>query len=100
MSKAHVDVVLNEPIGTINPNIYGHFMEHLGACIYDGAWVGEDSPIPNTRGFRNDVVAALKQLKATSSYPSRSAQSTPTFTAISWSILGRASTMLHEMAVN
>ena len=37
--------------------------EHLGHCIYDGIWVGEDSPIPNTRGIRNDVVAALKQLK-------------------------------------
>jgi alpha-N-arabinofuranosidase len=64
MSKAHLDVVLSEPIGTINPNIYGHFMEHLGACIYDGAWVGEGSSIPNTRGFRNDVIEALKQLRA------------------------------------
>ena len=64
MSKAHLDVVLTDTIGTINPNIYGHFMEHLGACVYEGAWVGEDSPIPNTRGFRNDVIAALKQIKA------------------------------------
>ena len=64
MSKAHVDLVISEPIGTINPNIYGHFMEHLGACIYDGCWVGEDSPIPNTRGFRNDVIDALKKIKA------------------------------------
>jgi len=46
----------------INRNIYGHFSEHLGRCIYEGFWVGEDSPIPNTRGIRNDVVAALKQL--------------------------------------
>ena len=49
-----------DPIGTINPNIYGHFAEHLGRCIYDGIWVGEDSPIPNTDGFRNDVIAALR----------------------------------------
>ncbi|MGG1633143.1 alpha-N-arabinofuranosidase [Paenibacillus sp. FSL K6-3182] len=49
--------------GTINRNIYGHFSEHLGRCIYEGIWVGEDSPIPNTNGIRNDVVAALKQLK-------------------------------------
>ena len=44
---------------TIHRNIYGHFAEHLGRCIYEGIWVGEDSPIPNTRGIRNDVVAAL-----------------------------------------
>ena len=48
---------------TINRNIYGHFSEHLGRCIYEGIWVGEDSSIPNTRGIRNDVVAALKQIK-------------------------------------
>ena len=48
---------------TINRNIYGHFSEHLGRCIYEGIWVGEDSPIPNTRGIRNDVVAALRKIK-------------------------------------
>lgn len=48
--------------GTINRNIYGHFAEHLGRCIYEGMWVGEDSPIPNTKGLRNDVTAALKAL--------------------------------------
>ncbi len=48
---------------TINKNIYGHFSEHLGRCIYEGYWVGEDSPIPNTRGIRNDVVDALKKIK-------------------------------------
>jgi alpha-N-arabinofuranosidase len=48
---------------TINKNIYGHFSEHLGRCIYDGFWVGEDSKIPNTRGIRNDVVEALKRIK-------------------------------------
>ena len=48
---------------TINRNIYGHFSEHLGRCIYDGLWVGEDSEIPNTRGIRNDMVEALKRIK-------------------------------------
>ena len=48
---------------TINKNIYGHFSEHLGRCVYEGYWVGEDSPIPNTRGIRNDVVEALKKIK-------------------------------------
>lgn len=47
----------------INKNIYGHFAEHLGRCIYEGLWVGENSPIPNTKGYRNDVVAALKNLQ-------------------------------------
>jgi len=56
-------VVKADPPGpVINRNIYGHFAEHLGRCIYEGIWVGEDSPIPNTRGIRNDVVAALKKL--------------------------------------
>ncbi|TXC90545.1 alpha-N-arabinofuranosidase [Metabacillus litoralis] len=57
-------VVINTDInkGTINRNIYGHFAEHLGRCIYEGIWVGEDSPIPNTKGIRNDVLAALKQI--------------------------------------
>ena len=47
---------------TINRDIYGHFAEHLGRLIYEGLWVGEDSKIPNTRGLRNDIVAALKEL--------------------------------------
>ncbi len=47
----------------INKNIYGHFSEHLGSCIYEGYWVGEDSKIPNTNGIRNDVVEALKKIK-------------------------------------
>lgn len=47
----------------IDRNIFGQFAEHLGHGIYDGIWVGQDSRIPNTRGIRNDVVAALKELK-------------------------------------
>lgn len=46
----------------ISRHIYGHFAEHLGGCIYEGIWVGEDSPIPNTNGIRNDVTNALKKL--------------------------------------
>jgi len=61
--SAKIRIYLNEQIGRINPNIYGHFAEHLGTCIYEGIWVGEDSPIPNTGGIRNDVVAALKRMK-------------------------------------
>jgi alpha-N-arabinofuranosidase len=52
----------DQPGPVINRNIYGQFAEHLGHCIYGGIWVGENSPIPNTRGIRNDVVAALREL--------------------------------------
>jgi alpha-N-arabinofuranosidase len=48
---------------TISRNLYGHFSEHLGRCVYEGIWVGENSSIPNTRGIRNDVVTALKKIK-------------------------------------
>jgi alpha-N-arabinofuranosidase len=54
---------VDQPGPVINRNIYGHFSEHLGHCIYEGIWVGENSPIPNTRGIRNDTVAALKAIK-------------------------------------
>ncbi|WP_309119676.1 alpha-N-arabinofuranosidase [Paenibacillus sp.] len=53
----------DRPRGTIDRNIYGHFSEHLGRCIYEGLWVGEDSPIPNTNGIRNDVLDALRRMK-------------------------------------
>lgn len=48
--------------GKISKHIYGHFSEHLGRCIYEGLWVGEDSSIPNTDGIRNDVLEALQEL--------------------------------------
>ncbi len=48
---------------TVPPEIYGQFAEHLGTCIYGGVWVGPDSDIPNTRGYRNDVLGALRDLK-------------------------------------
>ena len=48
---------------TIAPEIYGHFSEHLGRCIYEGLYVGEDSDIPNVNGMRTDVVEALKEMK-------------------------------------
>lgn len=51
------------PEEVIMPEIYGQFAEHLGACIYGGLWVGPESPIPNTQGYRNDVLQALRDLK-------------------------------------
>ena len=47
---------------TINPDIYGHFAEHLGSCIYGGFWVGKNSDIPNIHGFNKAVVEAFKNL--------------------------------------
>ena len=49
--------------GAINKNIYGHFSEHLGRCIYQGLFVGKDSSIPNVNGMRADVVEALRNIK-------------------------------------
>jgi len=62
-SPVNVDVRVDEPGARIDRHIFGQFSEHLGRGIYGGIWVGEDSPIPNTRGFRNDVIAALRELK-------------------------------------
>ena len=53
----------NKKLGKINDDIYGHFAEHLGRCIYEGLYVGEDSDIPNVNGMRTDVVEALKDMK-------------------------------------
>ena len=62
-AAAKVIIHADQAKDTISRNIYGQFSEHLGHCVYQGLWVGEDSPIPNTRGIRNDVVAALKRIK-------------------------------------
>ncbi len=61
--KVELSVDLSQPGPTISRYIFGQFAEHLGHGIYDGIWVGPDSKIPNTRGIRNDVVAALKAIK-------------------------------------
>ncbi len=52
----------NQKLSKISKDIYGHFSEHLGRCIYEGMYVGEDSPIPNVNGMRKDVVDALKDM--------------------------------------
>jgi alpha-L-arabinofuranosidase len=60
--RATLTVHADRPQAVIAPEIYGQFAEHLGRGMYGGLWVGPNSPIPNTRGFRNDVVTALKAL--------------------------------------
>jgi alpha-N-arabinofuranosidase len=58
-----LSVDASRPGAKIDRNLFGQFAEHLGTGIYEGVWVGRDSAIPNTRGIRNDVVAALKAIK-------------------------------------
>ncbi|MGK9368727.1 alpha-N-arabinofuranosidase [Melioribacter sp. Ez-97] len=64
--NAQNKIVINADLGKykIDKNIYGHFSEHLGRCIYDGFYVGDTNKIiPNTRGIRNDIVKALRKMK-------------------------------------
>lgn len=63
-AEANVEVLLDEPIATISPAIYGHFTEHLGGVIYDGVWVGEGSKIPNVDGIRKELVDRLRAIHA------------------------------------
>jgi len=62
-AESRIEVLVNEPIGKISPEIYSHFIEHLGAVIYDGIWVGEKSKIPNYNGIRKELVDNLKRIK-------------------------------------
>ena len=61
MAKLHINNSKKKAV--IAPEIYGHFSEHLGRCIYEGIYVGEDSDIPNVNGMRKDVVEALKEIQ-------------------------------------
>lgn len=61
-AQTPITIHSEDPIGVIAPEVYGQFVEHLGAGIYDGIWVGPDSEIPNTDGIRNDVFNALSDL--------------------------------------
>ena len=62
MLKSILHINLDKTLSHIAPEIYGQFSEHLGRCIYDGIYVGEDSDIPNVKGMRKDVVEALRAL--------------------------------------
>ena len=59
---ARLVINANKKVSKIHKEIYGHFSEHLGRCIYEGIYVGEDSPIENVNGMRTDVVEALKEI--------------------------------------
>ena len=55
---ARIEILPEEVLGTISPNLYGHFLEHIGGVIYDGVWVGENSKIPNVGGVRKAHLGA------------------------------------------
>ncbi|MGC2390577.1 MAG: alpha-L-arabinofuranosidase C-terminal domain-containing protein [Candidatus Acidiferrum sp.] len=63
-SDCRIEVLFDEPLGTISPNIYGHFTENLGGVFYDGIWVGEKSPVPNTGGLRKSLIEHMRKIKA------------------------------------
>ena len=64
MMKKTIHLLLPDQIGTIAPELYGHFSEHIGGVFYDGLWVGKDSPIPNINGFRKQIVEKMRQIQA------------------------------------
>jgi len=60
---SRIEVLAGEPLGTISPNIYGHFCEHLGGLVYDGVWVGEGSKIANVNGIRKELVDEMQKIR-------------------------------------
>jgi alpha-N-arabinofuranosidase len=63
-TDSRIEVLLDERIGRIAPEIHGHFAEHLGGVVYDGIWVGENSAVPNDGGIRRALVERLRAIKA------------------------------------
>ena len=63
-ADANIEILLDEPLGTISPFIYSHFIEQLGAVVYDGIFVGENSKIANVNGVRSKVIEGMRQIKA------------------------------------
>jgi len=63
-TDSRIEVLPDEVLGTISPNIYGQFLEHIGGVIYDGVWVGENSKVPNVGGIRKELLDAMRAMKA------------------------------------
>ena len=64
-ADSRIEVLFDEPLGTISPNIYGHFVENLSGVLYDGIWVGEKSSVPNVDGLRKSLIEHMRKIKAT-----------------------------------
>lgn len=63
MEKYNITIVMPDKKGIIAPELYGHFVEHIGGVVYDGLWVGKESEIPNVNGFREDIVEKLRAIQ-------------------------------------
>lgn len=63
-ADSRIEVLFDEPLGTISPNIYGHFVENLSGVLYDGIWVGEKSSVPNIDGLRKSLIEHMRKIKA------------------------------------
>ena len=63
-AESRIEILVNEPLGTISPNLYGHFAENLSGVIYDGIWVGPNSKVPNVDGIRKDLIDEMRKIKA------------------------------------
>jgi alpha-N-arabinofuranosidase len=63
-TTTHLTVAADQPGPAISRHLFGHFAEHVGRCVYDGIWVGEDSSIPHIGGIRQDFITALKEIRA------------------------------------
>jgi len=64
VADSRIEVLFDEPLGTISPNIYGHFAENLGGVLYDGIWVGEKSRVANIDGLRKELIEHMRKIKA------------------------------------
>jgi alpha-L-arabinofuranosidase len=63
-TDSRIEILLSEPLGAISPNVYGHFIEHLGGVVYDGVWVGKNSKVPNVDGIRKELIDQMRRIKA------------------------------------
>src|SRR5208282_1611396 len=63
-ADSRIEVLFDEPLGTISPSICGHFVENLSGVSYDGIWVGEKSPVPNINGLRKSLIDHMRKIKA------------------------------------
>ncbi len=64
-ADSRIEILFDEPLGTISPNIYGHFVENLSGVLYDGIWLGEKSPVANIDGLRKSLIEHMRKIKAT-----------------------------------
>ena len=62
-TDSRIEILLGESVAAVSPDLFGHFVEHLGGVVYDGVWVGENSKIPNYDGIRKELVDALRRLR-------------------------------------